>query len=35
MKKRAEEVGAFMKKENGVQRAVELIEERFLPAMRK
>lgn len=31
MKERAEAVGAFMKKENGVQRAVELIEERLLP----
>lgn len=30
MKKKAEEVGALMKKENGVQKAVELIE-RFLP----
>jgi sterol 3beta-glucosyltransferase len=30
MKKRAEELGAFMKKENGVKKAVELIESRFL-----
>ncbi len=30
MKKRAEEVGAFMKKENGVQKAVELIEHMML-----
>jgi sterol 3beta-glucosyltransferase len=31
MKKRAEELGAFMQKENGVKRAVELIEKRFSP----
>lgn len=30
MKKRAEELGAFMQKENGVSKAVQLIEDRFL-----
>jgi UDP:flavonoid glycosyltransferase YjiC (YdhE family) len=29
MKKRAEELGAMMQKENGVAKAVELIEQRF------
>jgi UDP:flavonoid glycosyltransferase YjiC (YdhE family) len=31
MKKRAEELSGLMRKENGVKKAVELIENRFVP----